>query len=181
MPVQIGAQTHAFSDPTGLLTDCHRRIETFIGTLERVAEVIEEPRSEEVVRALETALRYFREAAPKHTADEELSLFPRMRQIGEPEVQAAFARLTELEDEHRWAEPLHAALDRLGCGYISGKNLTREEVDEFRHSAALLASMYRRHISLEDAVIFPLAARILSDEQKSLIATEMAERREVRR
>jgi hemerythrin-like domain-containing protein len=41
--------------------------------------------------------------------------------------------------------------------------------------------MYRRHISLEDAVIFPLAARILSDEQKSLIATEMAERREVRR
>jgi len=28
MPVQIGAVIHNFSDPTGLLSDCHRRIET---------------------------------------------------------------------------------------------------------------------------------------------------------
>jgi hypothetical protein len=27
MPVQIGAKAHTFSDPTGLLSDCHRRIE----------------------------------------------------------------------------------------------------------------------------------------------------------
>jgi hypothetical protein len=33
MPVQIGAQSHSFSDPTGLLSDCHRRIEMFLGTL----------------------------------------------------------------------------------------------------------------------------------------------------
>jgi hypothetical protein len=31
MPVQIGAKTHNFSDPTGLLSDCHRRIEMFLG------------------------------------------------------------------------------------------------------------------------------------------------------
>ena len=30
MPVQIGAQSHSFSDPTGLLSDCHRRIEMFL-------------------------------------------------------------------------------------------------------------------------------------------------------
>ena len=34
MPVQIGAQTHTFSDPTGLLSDCHRRIEMFLRVLE---------------------------------------------------------------------------------------------------------------------------------------------------
>ena len=30
MPVQIGAQAHNFSDPTGLLSDCHRRIDMFL-------------------------------------------------------------------------------------------------------------------------------------------------------
>jgi hypothetical protein len=34
MPVQIGAKAHSFSDPTGLLSDCHRRIEMFLGSLQ---------------------------------------------------------------------------------------------------------------------------------------------------
>ncbi len=37
MPVQIGAQAHNFSDPTGLLSDCHRRIEMFLRTDEMAA------------------------------------------------------------------------------------------------------------------------------------------------
>jgi len=49
MPVQIGAQSHHFSDPTGLLSDCHRRIEMFLGTLERVASVIDQPLTEDAV------------------------------------------------------------------------------------------------------------------------------------
>ena len=44
MPVQIGAKTHNFTDPTGLLSDCHRRIEMFIGTLKAVAAVIDHRR-----------------------------------------------------------------------------------------------------------------------------------------
>ena len=43
MPVQIGAKTHNFTDPTGLLSDCHRRVEMFLGTLEAVAGVIDRP------------------------------------------------------------------------------------------------------------------------------------------
>jgi len=78
MPVQIGAPAHNFSDPTGLLSDCHRRIEMFLRVLEGVALVIDRPLTGESRSALESALRYFREAAPKHTADEEESLFPRL-------------------------------------------------------------------------------------------------------
>jgi hypothetical protein len=66
MPVQIGAKTHNFTDPTGLLSDCHRRVEMFLGTLEAVANVIDRPATEETRRALESALRYFAQAAPKH-------------------------------------------------------------------------------------------------------------------
>ena len=93
MPVQIGAQSHSFSDPTGLLSDCHRRIEMFLRALERVASVIDRPLTEDIRTAMESALRYFREDAPKHTADEEMSLFPRMRQIHRPAIENAMARI----------------------------------------------------------------------------------------
>jgi hypothetical protein len=50
MPVQIGAKTHNFTGPTGLLSDCHRRVEMFLGTLEAVADVIDRPATEETSR-----------------------------------------------------------------------------------------------------------------------------------
>jgi len=180
MPVQIGAPTHNFTDPTGLLSDCHRRVEMFLGTLEAVADVIDRSATEESRRALESALRYFAQAAPKHTADEEESLFPRLRQIQDPEVEAVFSKLEQLEDEHRWAAPLHADLDRLGAQYLSSGSLSSPEVGDFRKAVASLASMYKQHIAVEDSLVFPLAARILSNAEKIAIAEEMAARRKVR-
>jgi hemerythrin-like domain-containing protein len=180
MPVQIGAKAHTFTDPTGLLSDCHRRVEMFLGTIGAVAEVIDRPATEETSRALESALRYFGQAAPKHTADEEESLFPRLRQIHDPEIESAFSKLEQLEEEHRWAAPLHAEVERLGAQYLSTGNLSSPEVEEFRQAVASLASMYKQHISVEDELVFPLAARMLSDAEKLAIAEEMASRRKVR-
>ena len=180
MPVQIGAKSHNFTDPTGLLSDCHRRVEMFLGTLEAVAGMIDRPAAEETRRALESALRYFAQAAPKHTADEEESLFPRLRQIRDPELEAAFSKLEQLEQEHRWAAPLHAVVDRLGAQYLSTGNLSSPEVDDFRKAVASLASMYKQHIEVEDSLVFPLAARVLSDGEKAAMAEEMAGRRRVR-
>jgi hemerythrin-like domain-containing protein len=177
MPVQIGAKTHSFADPTGLLSDCHRRVEMFLGSLETVAKVIDQPPAEETSQALVGALRYFAQAAPKHTADEEQSLFPRLRRIDDPQVQSAFARLEKLEDDHRWAAPLHAEVERLGKQYLSTGKLSDVEIAEFRDSLASLASMYQRHIRIEDELIFPLAVRVLSDAEKAAIAQEMADRR----
>ncbi len=180
MPVQIGAKAHNFTDPTGLLSDCHRRVEMFLGSLEVVAQTIDNPATGETSRALESALRYFGQSAPKHTADEEESLFPRLRQIQHPEVRSAFARLEQLEEEHRWAAPLHAEVKRLGAQYLSTGNLSSPEVEAFRKAVASLASMYKQHIRFEDELVFPLAARMLSDADKAAIADEMAGRRNVR-
>ena len=91
MPVQIGVTARNFTDPTGLLSDCHRRVEMFLGMLAAVAKV-----TVETSQALESALRYFREAAPKHTADEEESLFPRLRQIQDPQIVGVFSRMEKL-------------------------------------------------------------------------------------
>ena len=180
MPVQIGATTHNFSDPTALLSDCHRRIEMFLGALMAVAEVIDRAPTEDTTRALESALRYFSQAAPKHTADEEESLFPRLRQIQGAEIQAAFSRLEELEKEHLWAAPLHSEVERLGARYLSTGSLSSREVGDFRNAVRDLAALYKQHIAVEDELVFPLAARVLSDAEKSAIAEEMAGRRQVR-
>src|SRR5207244_178405 len=102
------------------------------GTLIAVAEVIDHPPTEATVRALESALRYFGAAAPKHTADEEESLFPRLRQIRQAEIQTAFSKLKELEEEHRWATALHEGIERLGTRYLTTGSLLGPEVDEFR-------------------------------------------------
>jgi hypothetical protein len=93
MPIQIGTKPSSFSDPTGLMSDCHRRIEMFMRTLSVAAEFEGRSLCEEEGRALDAALRYFREAAPKHNADEEESLFPRLRSLTYPEVQSALAEL----------------------------------------------------------------------------------------
>ena len=180
MPVQIGAPTHDFSDPTGLLSDCHRRIEMFLGSLEAIAKVIERPLTDGTGRALASALRYFREAAPKHTADEEESLFPLLREVRHPDVQSALIRLEDLEKDHRLAAPLHAQVERLGQQYLSSGTLSPADVEGFRKAVVSLTSMYQQHISMEDNVVFPLAARLLSPAERAAIAIEMATRRKVR-
>lgn len=177
MPVQIGAQTHTFSDPTGLLSDCHRRIEMFLRVLEAVASVIDRPMTEETRVALESALRYFREAAPKHTADEEESLFPRLRQMHLPDIEAAIERLEPLEHDHLLAGSLHAVVEELGQRYLATKSLESTGVEAFRNAIASLVSVYKQHISIEDELVFPLAARLLSGNDKDAIADEMAARR----
>src|SRR5579863_1509442 len=99
MPIQIGDKARSFSNPTGLLSDCHRRIEMFLRVLDRIARIIDRPLTTGDRSSLETALRYFRESAPLHTADEEESLFPRLRQMLHADVESTIERLTPLEDD----------------------------------------------------------------------------------
>ncbi|HET9697371.1 MAG TPA: hemerythrin domain-containing protein [Terriglobales bacterium] len=177
MPVQIGAKTHSFSEPTGLLSDCHRRVEMFLGGLKAVSEIAHRPLDEQTRHSLELALRYFREAAPKHTADEEVSLFPVLRTLDNDDVKLALEKISALEEDHRWAEPLHQRVDELGAKCLQNGSLDEQDAKEFREAIAHLQAMYARHIEIEDKDVFPVAARALSAEQKARIAAEMAARR----
>src|SRR6185436_3871226 len=98
MPIQIGQKpSPTFQEPLELLSDCHRRVESFLRALILVAEQARGGELNSQQReALETALRYFREAAPKHTADEEESLFPRMRALSDDATHEALAKIQAL-------------------------------------------------------------------------------------
>ncbi len=131
-------------------------------------------------RALDLALRYFRESAPKHTADEEESLFPRLQFLADEEVKVALAKVEELERDHREAEGLHRRVDQLGALWLDAEELSATDLEQFRDAVARLAEIYPRHIHVEDQLVFPAAARALSPQQKAEIAAEMAGRRSVK-
>lgn len=178
MPVQIGQKSPEMkTDPLGLLSDCHRRVEMFVGVLKAAAALDGRELNADERRSLDNALHYFREAAPKHTADEEESLFPRLRRMGHPEVLSALRSLDALEKDHRSAEPLHAQVEHLGKRYLAEGCLPQPEVEAFRDAVARLASMYQEHIRVEDTTIFPLAARLLSHADQTSLGLEMAARR----
>jgi G3E family GTPase len=107
MAIQIGTTSPYFSDPIGLLSDCHRRVEMFLGSLRAIGDTCD-VLDDDGLRALENALRYFRQAAHKHTADEEVSLFPRLRQCASLH-ESKVAEMERLEKDHAWADPLHGA------------------------------------------------------------------------
>jgi hemerythrin-like domain-containing protein len=112
-------------------------------------------------------------------ADEEESLFPRLRRIQSAEMREALAGLDVLEKDHRWAEPLHAAVEKLGQTYLETGTLPPSDSRYFREAMGLLTAMYRLHIELEERDIFPLASQLLAREEKDEVAKEMALRRKI--
>ncbi len=131
-------------------------------------------------RVLDLALRYFRESAPKHTADEEESLFPRLRSVGDEELKTVLAKVEALERDHREADTLHRRVDELGSAWLAAEELSAVDFAQFRDAVTRLAEIYPQHIQVEDQVLFPAAERALSREQKAEIAAEMAGRRSVK-
>lgn len=179
MLIRIGQRPdHSFDEPLGLLSDCHRRIEHFLHVLEAVAgQATGEPLTPARRADLDAAIRYFANAAPRHTADEEESLFPRLRASNDPDALKALETVARLERDHEEADRHHAAVDSLVRRWIADGTLAQSPLDELRAHLATLRSIYGPHIRVEDGELFPAAGRALSSESLHEIGREMAARR----
>ncbi len=177
--IQIGQKASpTFQQPLELLSDCHRRVESFLGALVIVAEQARGGNLNTQQReALETALSYFREAAPKHTADEEESLFPRMREVGGSATREALVSIEALERDHQLAQHGHEVAERLGKKWLAEGSLSPDEVTPLLDALHQLQSIYKTHIAIEDNEIFPLAKKVLDAKTLGAVGREMAERR----
>jgi hemerythrin-like domain-containing protein len=166
-----------FNDPIGLLKDCHRRIEKFLDVLVSLANQSQgHSLTTEQRAAAETSLRYFREAAPKHTADEEESLFPRLRAL-QSYGTTELLNLDNLHTDHVTADKNHRAVDELFHQWLTGSVLAP---DEFIRLTSLLHSLrdtYDQHIKAEETHVFPNAARLLTTSDLQAVGSEMAKRR----
>jgi hemerythrin-like domain-containing protein len=179
MTISLGAKGQAdFTRPIELMMDCHRRIEHFLGVLRIVADrCCDGVLDPEARRALETALNYFHYAAPRHTADEEHSLFPRLRCSAGLAIRAAMVDLDQLESDHRQAAMVHSQVESIGRGWLAGGTLDPRRRLAFQSALAGLADTNARHIHLEDHSVFALASRVLDPVQLAEVGREMKARR----
>lgn len=179
MFTQIGGKLESdFSDPLGLLNDCHQRIRYFLNVLITVCEQSADKQLAPDQRiALEKSLWYFREAGPRHTEDEEKSLFPILRAKNIPRVRIALEKIEKLEADHRQAEADHDDVDSIGHRWLTDGALSREDFRQMKILLANLLRLYRRHLVMEEAEIFSLADGVLSRSEKDLVGQEMAARR----
>ena len=179
MPIAIGQKLESdLRNPLGLLSDCHRRIERFLDALIVISEEAQGNKlSHKHIRQFEVGLRYFREAAPKHTLDEEESLFPRLRLHNDGESSTALALLDGLHVDHAEAEIKHQRVDDLGRAWLADEQLSPDSAGILISLLKQLRATYEKHIAVEDNELFPLAEKILDRAELEAIAQEMAVRR----
>lgn len=167
-----------FDRPIELLKDCHRRIEHFLGVLQIVVDRFGDgDLPEEGRRALETALNYFAHAAPRHTADEEESLFPRLRGHDDAKATEVMADLQQLEADHRKAEAWHAEVETLGRQWLQAGHIDEPSRARLRVLLEKLTASYADHIRFEEQRVFALADRLLRPNDLSEVGSEMRQRR----
>ena len=179
MFLQIGAKPESdFTQPLDMLSDCHKRIQHFLNILMSTAEQAGDGvLTGERRAALDSALRYFRDAAPKHTADEERSLFPRMRSVDSSGVREALSKMEDLEADHQWADQRHAEAEAIFQKWMTEGSLADRERERLKAIVDELATLYQSHIALEESEIFPLAKAVLPEMEKQALGREMARRR----
>lgn len=179
MLLQIGQKPESdFHHPIGMLEDCHKRILFFLKNMIKVASDANAQALDPGQRVtLEKALKYFREAAPRHTADEEESLFPRLREIDSPEIGGVLGKIDRLEKEHRWADEQHLAVDTVCRRWMEKGSIPESDRERLRSILGELLDFYERHIGIEEAEVFTTARKVLSESGKESIGEEMAQRR----
>lgn len=183
MPVVIGAPRESdFTEPFGLLSDCHRRIERFLQALLTLSTELQGgPLTPQQRASLEAGLRYFRETAPRHTSDEEESLFPRLRSLDSREAQDLLSRIDSLERDHHRANRGHREVERIGQAWLVSGQLPADDAARLAALLADLSELYRGHIALEDREVFPAAQHLISEADRLAIGREMAQRRGIGR
>jgi hemerythrin-like domain-containing protein len=176
MGIQIGARPDCgFEDPLGMLKDCHRRVERFLQILWLVARQAQGRACTDEERfAVESAFSYFRTGGQRHTADEEESLFPRLRAVSAAD---AFKELDALESDHDAANRLHDDLESLYAAWFEAGHLNSADGQKILGITERLKNLYAKHIDIEERLIFPRAAEILDRQSIAAIGTEFRNRR----
>jgi hemerythrin-like domain-containing protein len=162
-----------FDDPLGMLRACHRRIEQALERIARVAELERAgPLDERARTALRQVLHYVATGVPRHAADEEESLFPRLKEARQEQACAALAH------EHQALDAAHAELEALGQALLrAGRFVDAADRERFSQVIAFLNATYAAHIRVEDDEVFPAAAEAVAADDLDRIGAEMAARR----
>ena len=163
-----------FDQPVEMWLACHERVKRFAALLGRLADHLRRQGADEDAEVTAASIRrYFNEAAPRHHEDEEVDMFPRLRERLDPDAdKVVLDVLDQVEADHLemagvW-KSLDAELSKLSRG--APADLRQETIDRF-------ATMYHHHIDAEERVLLPALKRVLHRSDWTAVGRAMAERR----
>lgn len=163
--VVVGLVNEALlSDPLAFLLAEHARQKVLLSHLDRLARNHPGRGRTAMARALAA---WFACELPVHLADEELSLYPRLRAHDSSGILARLSR--EHARDRAPARRLVGDLARVAAGERPGAGFVEE--------ALRFAAHHRAHLATEEREVTPLARRALDPSATAALAAEMAERR----
>jgi iron-sulfur cluster repair protein YtfE (RIC family) len=167
-PAAPDSKCCAHHDAFAILHDCHEHILERLARLEGLghelqdADVLEERH----MAVVGDVLSFLHTAIPIHSADEERTLFPRLR-VAQPML--GHTPMDCLEREHVDHAAQLAALERA---------IVKRDPAAIARAALAVVGSYREHIAKEEEVLFPWARELLGDPALVQAMTrEMRERR----
>lgn len=172
-----------FSKPLDFLFHCHQKIAKSLETLRRAtAELHKADESDlpETLARIDTVLVHLTTAGKKHTADEEESLFPRLRLYKDEVVSEVFEVLEQLEAQHKRASSIENSLSKLVVNLHASETPDENKIALFGDLGESLYDLYRPHIQMENEFVFPAAAEILSRDDQLAIGREIYQRRQLK-
>lgn len=156
-------------NPTQIMETEHRHIETVVKALGGAAAVLEQGQRPEVAM-LTTAAEFLRVYADKlHHGKEEALFFPLLVKRGVP---AQGCPIGGLNHEHEKGRGLVRALAEQVSAYGRGQ---AGASDALLQTLRGLADLYPNHIWKEDAMVFPLADKLLSAADCQELEEQFAE------
>ncbi len=157
-----------------VLMECHERIRRFTKLAEWLAHAVDAPHAG-VKQTAEDVHRYFAVALPKHSADEDQSLAPRLLALViSEELRAAVTSMTRQ----------HATLEETIGGLIPRWRAVAEDPSalpahalEMARLVEQLRALWDVHLHLEETIVFPAARARLSAAAQRDVLREMRARR----
>jgi hemerythrin-like domain-containing protein len=160
--------------PLEMLAACHERMQRQCDTLQRLVAYLPRHGSDaQACEASQAVMRYFDRAAPQHHADEETDLFPALLEsMAGSDALCIRAMSERVSNEHRQLETLwqrlRPDLERVSVGEPT--TLPAGTVEAF-------VTLCRAHLAYEETELFPMAARLLADDELARIGQAMGIRR----
>jgi iron-sulfur cluster repair protein YtfE (RIC family) len=162
------------SDAVDLLLGCHQRIRHFTAMALRLAAP-DAPR-DQIGAAAGAVYRYYSVALPLHEADENQSVYPRLRAA----LSAAGATLAAAANQAMVDQ--HVEIDKLIARLLpqwAELPAHPEKAPATAATAARLHAAWQEHLELEEQVVFPALRSFLTPQDRDAIRQEMSQRRQL--
>jgi hemerythrin-like domain-containing protein len=163
-------------DAVDMLLACHDRIRNFTGIAVRLADA-DGAGAAAIANAAEAVHRYYAVALPLHEADENDSVYPRLR--ARLTDAAERASVQSMVDQHGPIDEVIARLLPVWDELKSNPERLATHAASMRVDAERLQSLWTEHLALEEKIVFPLIRKRLVPEELSDIHREMKVRRGV--